>query len=619
MVFDLSQNPYHLLSAPLEVSVEDLADLVQDTVLEGRANESSVASAQQALISPRARLDAELGWLADTAPDSVAFLANMVLRAGQEEAIFVARGAAPLTRANAAAHICGRFPQSLAPLLLLIEAWNELDQNDVFLTIVAVRERVGFPRPNRKHFDEAINQLQAVHAKQAVESLANQNSPGPVLATIVEKEIARKAIGSMLRRIVRQYDKVSEQRVESVREEVKVEIDGCRERVETASNLVANLHRHLAAWNNINRPVQLLEQAEGHEEERSRRLCHELRNLALWLANEQGRHQEALQINRLLLENFTGLDSISSQLKKDITILEDIVKQLTPSYRNNYKNNSNTHINDSENSGGFGFLLFLVLLVAVIISLGYFGNNDRTASRSEVQGMSRPNSPPPAANPPPTRQRAAPSSSPTETAPPPNISRALTAPELRYCTFQNARLDHLRSMISQTSQNEINRFNALISEYNTRCGRFSYRSGALAPVEAEARRRDAEFQRDASAILAGWRRPVTPTASTSSRASPAPPPPSGTTMRRSPDPVSPSNVLPLGPTPALPRLLDLRDASDARIVQRRLQELGYYQASIDGGFGPLSIAALRAFKQNHPRLPADDEWDLETQRALLSQ
>ncbi len=171
-------------------------------------------------------------------------------------------------------------------------------------------------------------------------------------------------------------------------------------------------------------------------------------------------------------------------------------------------------------------------------------------------------------------------------------------------------------MISGTNPREVTEFNTLAIEYNAHCGRFFtalYRDGALAPIEAEARRRDAELRGQAFQHLLEWRRASAPGATPQSylgQAAPALP----STNVTAPAPWSPRPL-----APQRPQLLDLRDPDDARIVQRRLQELGYYRAPIDGAFGPRSIAALAAFKQDHPRLPADEEWDLEAQRALFDQ
>lgn len=65
------------------------------------------------------------------------------------------------------------------------------------------------------------------------------------------------------------------------------------------------------------------------------------------------------------------------------------------------------------------------------------------------------------------------------------------------------------------------------------------------------------------------------------------------------------------------KLLDLRSPPDAKQLQQRLNELGGFRLTVDGMFGPKSRAALKKTK-SACGLPADDVWDVETQRALMA-
>lgn len=71
------------------------------------------------------------------------------------------------------------------------------------------------------------------------------------------------------------------------------------------------------------------------------------------------------------------------------------------------------------------------------------------------------------------------------------------------------------------------------------------------------------------------------------------------------------------PTPAPPaQVVRPGDRSeDARKVQERLKELGYYQGELDGSFGSGSVAALKAFQKNNG-LEADGVCGIKT-RAIL--
>ena len=79
---------------------------------------------------------------------------------------------------------------------------------------------------------------------------------------------------------------------------------------------------------------------------------------------------------------------------------------------------------------------------------------------------------------------------------------------------------------------------------------------------------------------------------------------------------APSSEAPQDPIAAGTVLLDPSVSDDAKTIQRRLVQLGFYKMAVDGAWGQGSRAALRDYKTvNH--LPKDDHWDKETQLALF--
>jgi len=71
-----------------------------------------------------------------------------------------------------------------------------------------------------------------------------------------------------------------------------------------------------------------------------------------------------------------------------------------------------------------------------------------------------------------------------------------------------------------------------------------------------------------------------------------------------------------GPLSRGKRVLDTSNQSDARTIQTRLSELGYYDMNIDGLWGPGSRGALEQF-QRASGLETSG-WNLQTQRSLFS-
>ncbi len=71
-----------------------------------------------------------------------------------------------------------------------------------------------------------------------------------------------------------------------------------------------------------------------------------------------------------------------------------------------------------------------------------------------------------------------------------------------------------------------------------------------------------------------------------------------------------------GPISSGKVFLNPADVDDAKIIQQRLADFGYYTMKIDGAFGKGSRGALKAFK-TAVGLGRDSTWDMDTQKALF--
>lgn len=68
---------------------------------------------------------------------------------------------------------------------------------------------------------------------------------------------------------------------------------------------------------------------------------------------------------------------------------------------------------------------------------------------------------------------------PTEARPPIGDNNVLSMNQLHYCLAEDIRLDGARSALNNYSDSDVDRFNLMISDYNSRCGNFRYRNGDL--------------------------------------------------------------------------------------------------------------------------------------------
>ncbi len=78
-------------------------------------------------------------------------------------------------------------------------------------------------------------------------------------------------------------------------------------------------------------------------------------------------------------------------------------------------------------------------------------------------------------------------SRPQESMPPVGQDSVFSTAQLRYCLAEDIRLEGARSAVNNYIDSDLNRFNAMVADYNKRCASFRYRIGGL-----ESARRDIE-------------------------------------------------------------------------------------------------------------------------------
>lgn len=208
---------------------------------------------------------------------------------------------------------------------------------------------------------------------------------------------------------------------------------------------------------------------------------------------------------------------------------------------------------------------------------------------------------------------------------------ALARDNIRYCLFQQVRVEALGPL---TAAFDLTIFDALVSDWNARCGLAVYPPAEKAAIDAELLGRRAIIETEGREFASRWRRRmsarvgsmptgavVSPVSATVATGNGAQPPFSEMPPEMSTVPAVVTAQLFLNDAAALapskpPSLMLLHPYVAAR-VQRRLNELGYTVVPADGAWGPMSRTALKRFKQANGLL-WDDALDAETVARLFS-
>lgn len=212
-----------------------------------------------------------------------------------------------------------------------------------------------------------------------------------------------------------------------------------------------------------------------------------------------------------------------------------------------------------------------------------------------------------------------------EARPPVGADIEFTRAHLRYCMFQQARLEAVRP---PTRETDLIHYGIFVNDWNLRCAHHRALRADREAVAAElaAHREDLEVEgrrlmKDAYGMALPGREAHA--AVLKDVSFPA---------RQAEGTAKPSIVLPtlitegvsreIEPPPAYKSWLAspslrLLNADAAALVQKRLKKLGYFTHMADGVWGPASRAALRAFKKANGLL-WDDAFDAETAVRMFS-
>ena len=76
--------------------------------------------------------------------------------------------------------------------------------------------------------------------------------------------------------------------------------------------------------------------------------------------------------------------------------------------------------------------------------------------------------------------------------PPVGQTTPFDAAQIRYCLAEDVRLEAARGVVNRDP--DVDRFNAMINDYNSRCSSYRYRKGVLEFVQRELQSRTLELR-----------------------------------------------------------------------------------------------------------------------------
>lgn len=162
----------------------------------------------------------------------------------------------------------------------------------------------------------------------------------------------------------------------------------------------------------------------------------------------------------------------------------------------------------SGGSSGGKWLLGIGAVIGVIWLVGASGNKN-TSSPSSYTPSTYATAPSPQ---PPVSEPQAPRR-PSEEMPPVGRDHVLGAAQIRYCLAEDIRMEAAKGSLNSYADSDVDQFNAMVADYNSRCGAFRYRSGALESARSDIESFRFELAAEGRSYFAG--KPNTASASPS--------------------------------------------------------------------------------------------------------
>ena len=720
MHYRLQTNPFFVLGLPVSASQQDAVDAYEDRASDDPANEALFAEARQALLTPRMRLMAEIGFLPDTPDGEVRRLTHMMRTPGGDLA--AARASAhrlsPLSRSNVLAWLSTQQRPDADLIVDLNGAQAEIDHQTLLFTFERARASAGIAPPTAEALREAV-----------LQQFEEQNSV--VVQAIEDPNLLAEAVSATTKRVLALGDAERLDRLDSFLQtywravsretsDIRGLLEQCGKDIlknPSDDESIETYIRGLKRWGGFGNPLQVFERTKGREDREAQSLQRMVRGLCLELANDKACSDVSYRISEAASNVFAELERASQELAEDLKQLktnialescselerqvtsarktphafraalksltasarpqgapgqllreldellsrhpapfdhplvltrnlavdlfneskdtaatrilttellkaarekkasEDVVKQLETDLRELDRIDLETELKQAVEANDLPTAEFLIAKLLPLMEssearwalsdLGSRIRAKRASSRLKVVfGLSaaaiglivlvianndRPrysgySPPPPYTAPPSLQPTPLPQSSPTALPPPTlpsdfteSIPSKLTPEmgvngpqrsiaEIRYCKFEEVRLEKIRSRISSISAGAIiDLFNVGINDLNARCSRYTSRRSDSQLVERQVIERNAALTREAEARLMEW----------GTKTSQPAPRPSAELDRQI--------------------TLDLLIPDEARRVQVRLIELGFFKGPANGTWGPASRAAMRVF------------------------
>jgi hypothetical protein len=329
--FDLLSNPFILLRVTPYSTAQEIKHGYEDALEEGIASADVLQRAQQSLLTPKLRIDAEVGGFLDVRPEVASHVIGK-LEAGvcREELDEVLSSLHALPKSNVLAFFGSKSPLTVAELIQLLEAQAIIAVGSVYDAVIEGREQAGAGKITREVIEEALGRLEERQVSGVVNALSGEKTFAGTFCAFVKRVLTegQSALITKLDPYIRAYSRAAAPELSRRRENVISSCDVLRENPKN-EDAVDQIVRALREWNEIEEPIQLFESHMHREDTLARELYLHVRELCIWLANKKEQFDIARKITQACAEIFKELPRAVGQMKEESELLTQLHNQQT--------------------------------------------------------------------------------------------------------------------------------------------------------------------------------------------------------------------------------------------------------------------------------------------------
>jgi hypothetical protein len=327
--FSLLSNPFVLLRISANASAQNIKSAYEDAVEDSILGIDVLQRAQQELLTPRLRINAEVGGLIDVAPNLASqLISRLQTRASHAELADLIASLHALPKSNILAHLASQAIATENDLMELLNAQSTVAVGGTCDAINDAREQAGFVRTDQDSVAKALAALEERQIRSVVDRAATNDSFAKAFISFVNRVLGANdhALTTKLAVYVAAYGQAMAPAL-SVRREAVITACGAVRRNPRSIQSLERIARELRRWNDIAHPIKLFESHMNRDDTQARDLFMQVRDLCIWLANEQQMYEAARSITQCCSDVFKELPRAIEQMREEIQTLSQLSLQ----------------------------------------------------------------------------------------------------------------------------------------------------------------------------------------------------------------------------------------------------------------------------------------------------